>query len=34
LQTLTQFSQGNRVLDATPSNTDCSLSRETCVPST
>jgi hypothetical protein len=33
-QKLTQFSQGNNVLDAQVSNTDDFLSRDTCVPST
>jgi hypothetical protein len=33
-QKLTQFSQGNNVLDAPASKTDCFLSRDTCVSST
>jgi hypothetical protein len=34
LKNLTQFAQGNKVLDTTPSKTDGSVSREPCVPST
>jgi hypothetical protein len=33
-QKLTQFSQESNVLDAPVSNTDCFLSRDTCVSST
>jgi hypothetical protein len=33
-QKLTQFSQGNNIVDSPPSNTDGFVSRDTCVSST